>query len=412
MVVGGGPCGSATAIRLLQLGFEVVLLERETFPRFRIGESLLPYNRRMFEELGLEGRLAGVGFPCKRGAQFHLANGSASTSFIFRQGRFTDEPEALQVERSRFDCILLERVRELGGDIRHGWLARSVQEDADGVELEVTDARGEAVAVRGDWLVDATGRANWTGGLGGLREPYRDLRKVSVFGHFDGVGRDEGERGEDTVIFRLRQGWFWSIPLSAERTSVGCVVERQAFDAAGCSPQELFHRLVAASPPLAKRMRAAQLAGELHVEADFSYRNRSFTGLRTLRAGDAAGFIDPIFSSGVFLAMHSGMEAARAIARASKAGGDSAAAFRVYSQEVGAAMDLYLGMVRRFYSKEFMEVLLHPHPRWGIAASVNAILAGDVRPRWGIRWRLRLFYGLVWLQRWVRIAPRVEFGSV
>jgi len=409
IVIGGGPGGSSAATFLTRAGKRVLVLEKERFPRFHIGESLLPYNRRIFDEMGVLPALEAAGFPKKFGAQFHLGNGSKCTKFVFREGKFTREPEAFQVERAKFDHILLKHAAASGAEVREGWAAGKFGSDAVGISVEARSDSGEARTFHARFLIDASGRGNLTGNQEGLRVIHPKLRKLAVFGHFSGVRVDDGEKAGDTVIVRLDNKWFWLIPLSAEKVSVGCVMDKDEFAAPKESPTAVFHRLVQSSLPMRERMQAAQLVGEMHVTSDFSYRNRRLVGPRLLRVGDAAGFMDPIFSAGVYLAMHSGKLAANAVIESLAANDDGLPRFAAYDRRVTDSMKFYWEMVENFYTTPFMEVFLEPRNKFNLPAAVNAVLAGELEGGWAMRWRMRVFFWIVKLQARWPLVPRISF---
>ena len=412
LVIGGGPGGSTAATFLAQAGRRVLVLEKEVFPRFHIGESLLPYHQGLFAEMGVLPKLEALGLIRKTGAQFHLGNGSKSLFLVFRNGRFTREPAAYQVERATFDHVLLKHARDCGAEVREGVTVTKFSSNDKGVTLYVRDSDGKVEMLHGRFLIDASGRGNLTGNQEGLREIYPRLKKVAVFGHFTNVARDAGEKGGDTVIVRLENKWFWLIPLSAEKTSVGVVLDQEEFARARESPEAMFTRLWQSSPPLAQRMREAELLGSMHTTGDFSYHNRRLVGQRLLRVGDAAGFMDPIFSAGVYLAGYSGRLAAHAVIESLAADNDGAARFARYERRIGRAMGKYWELVEGFYTTPFMELFLEPRHRYSLPAALVALLAGELEGGWKIRWRMRAFFWLIKMQARRPLVPRISFAPM
>lgn len=409
LVIGGGPAGTTVATFLAKAGVQVRLLEKERFPRFHIGESLLPYNQPIFHDLGILPELERAGFPRKLGVQFHLSNGSKKIEFLFRDGRYTKEPNAFQVERSKFDQILLENAKSNGVEVCEGTTVTAVSQTADEVLVKAKSDTGESSEWSADYLVDASGQASFTGVQEGTRQFHETLKKVSIFGHFKNVTLSEGDHAGDTVIVRDRERWFWLIPIGENKISVGVVVDKTELTESNLEPSELFHESIKTSSVMRDRMQSAVATMPLKTSGNFSYSNDSLVNGRILRVGDAAGFIDPIFSSGVYLAMRSGRKAAEAITRVIQHSENHTQPFLQYEKNFRRSFDFYLKMVEQFYTMPFMEIFMEPRDFLRIPDAVNAVLAGELADSFSLKWRMWLFFRLVKRQAKHSIVPRISF---
>jgi FADH2-dependent halogenase len=409
IIIGGGPGGSAAATYLARAGRKVLVLEKEHFPRFHIGESLLPYNRSLFEEMGVLPALEKAGFPTKHGAQFHLGNSSTRLKLQFRNGHFTRHTTAFQVERAKFDHLLLKHAGQSGAEIREGWTVAKFTNHPQSVQVHARNDQGETESFFARYLLDCSGRANVTGNQEQLRITHQKLRKVALFGHFEGVQLDEGTAAGDTVIIRLSNKWFWIIPTAPDRISVGLVIDQEEFAASGISPASLFQQVVESSPEMRERMKAARLQTSIQVTTDFSYYNRRLIGPRLLRVGDAAGFMDPIFSAGVYLAMYSGRLAARTVLECLASESGAARSLAAYEKRVFQALKYYWDLSLGFYTSAFMELFLQPRKVALVPDAVVAILAGELEGGWKLWWRRKFFFFLVGFHKRKALVPRLDF---
>jgi FADH2-dependent halogenase len=409
VIIGGGPGGSAAATFLGQAGRSVLVLEKEHFPRFHIGESLLPYNHALFREMGVLPKLEAAGFPRKLGAQFHIGNASRILKLVFRNGRWTKETQAFQVERAELDHILLKHAASCGAEVRHGWTVTKTGNEGGTVSVIAKNESGETHTFTGSFLLDASGRGNFTGNQEGMRIIHKNLKKIAIFGHFEKVYLDADEPGGDTVIVRLENQWFWVIPVSKTKTSVGLVMDQAEFTESKKSPMQIFDEVIASCFVMRERMKNAERVSTIQTTSDFSYHNKRLVGPRLLRIGDAAGFMDPIFSAGVYLAMYSGKLAAETVNKALTQKSDGVSLLPEYEKKVFHGMKFYWDMVEHFYTTPFMELFVQPRNRYRLPDAIVAVLAGELNGGWKIHWRLKMFFFLVKLQRKWPLVPRISY---
>jgi len=348
VVIGGGPAGASAAGFLAQSGIRVMVLEREHFPRYHIGESLLSATLPILEALGVLPAIEQAGFTRKPGGTFIWGRHAEPWSFFFREdpgGR----PHAYQVVRAEFDHLLLRHAAALGVDVREGHRVHETHYDGRRHVVRAANDAGGSLTATATYVIDASGQQALLGGRDRLREFNPFFKNLAVFGYFAGAQRLDGPLTGNILSAAFADGWFWFIPLHDGTTSVGAVVDARRFagEAAG-DPAPLYRRLVAACPAVAERVRAAELVSPVRVIRDYSYCSQRFYGPGYLLAGDAACFIDPVFSTGVHLACLSGYLAAQAVEVIVR-GGNEAAAQRRFDTRYRAAFERYVNFLYFFY---------------------------------------------------------------
>jgi flavin-dependent dehydrogenase len=408
IIIGGGPAGSTAAATLRQAGRSVLVLEKAKFPRFHIGESLLPYNRAIFDELGVWPKIQAAGFMLKRGAQFWMGDGSMRTRLDFSKGSFTEFPESIQVERAKFDDILLRHAEELGAEVQEEAIVTEHRVEKERVTVKYRAKDGSDHEVQAAFLMDASGLGNFTANRENLREYYPGHKKIALFGHYSGVQMPEGAEKGDILIIRRENSWFWMIPLEDNKTSVGLVLDQADFKALKQEPQQVFDEAVLNTRAVHERMINAQVITQGHVLTDFSYTNRKLVSDRLVRVGDASGFIDPIFSSGVMLAMSSGRAGAQAVQAALAAGKAMTFAMKRYEWTTRRHVSRFWMFIEKFYTKHFAQLFFQPNNRFRLLCAINCALAGRTQMTFGTWWRLRLFFTLVWIQKRFPLAKPIR----
>jgi len=405
-IIGGGPAGSVAGALLARSGRRVIVLERDKFPRFHIGESLLPFSMQAFTRLGLHEKFTRAGFMEKFGGEMYGACGGDGVKFYFEDGFRSQTDRSYQVTRADFDKVLLDHAAENGAEVREETSVEKIDFSDDAATLAISRKNGTPEEIRARYVIDASGRNSILSAKFKLKKNYQHLQKVSVFAHYDGMSRAAGRDGTLTRMVRAIDRWFWVIPLTATRTSVGVVLDGDVFKKSGLSAEDFLQEAIEEQPVLMEAMRDAERVTPVRTAADFSYRSTRLTGDRWMLAGDAAGFIDPVFSSGVFLAVLAGEQAADALHVVLDQPAKRRKLFARYERKINQAMDVYLRFVDAWYSKEFIEVFLHPQDLFQIPPAVNAVLGGNVGDSFAIKWRMWIFYMLVRLQRYLPLCPR------
>jgi flavin-dependent dehydrogenase len=402
VVVGGGPGGSSASTHLARAGLRVALFEREVFPRFHVGESLLPATLPVLERLGVHHAVAAQGFQVKRGASFFDQESGREQTFYFQEGKPWPS-HTYQVPRAQFDAVLLEHARAQGVAVRQPASVEAADFDAAGVTVTVAGpARTETVRAR--FLVDASGRDGFLASRVGARERVPNLGKVALFAHFRGAARAPGRDEGNIQIHVFDDGWFWWIPLAGDVTSVGSVLHARTVRAWPGPLEHLYAEMIRRCHRVAAGLAGAERVSSLHRVANFAYVNRPVVGDRFLAVGDAIAFVDPIFSGGVHIALQTGEMAAQAVASAFADGRFAASRFAAYERAAHRGMAPFFRFIHKYYEPAFFELFMNPKTFLGMQDAVLRVLSGGafLDLPWRSRASLGLLFGLARINTWVR----------
>lgn len=401
LVVGGGPGGSTIAAVLAARGHDVVVVEKAQHPRFHIGESLLPANVPLFEQLGIAEEVRKIG-QWKPGAEFVSDTYAKSNVFLFRAAPHLVSTYSYQVRRASFDALLFEYCRRQGARTVEN--TRVIAIDFASGERPVVTAlgpRAERLTWRPRFLVDASGRDTFLASQLSLKTVNKRNNSAAIFGHFDGVPRRPGEAEGIISIHLVEDGWFWMIPLPDGPMSVGLVGNPTLFKhRKGGSVADLFWSTVRSSKSVRERMTEARLLGDLATTSNYSYTAKRALGERFLMIGDAYRFIDPIFSSGVMIAMTSGVMGGAAVDRFLRDERAGRRALRRFARKVDRATAHLSWLMYRINDPVIRFLFLHPNNRFGLRDGLLSLLAGEIFDiSLGTRLRVLAFRALYYLMR-------------
>ena len=405
LIIGGGPAGSTAAALLAQQGRNVVLLEKAHHPRFHIGESLLPANVALFDKLGLREQIERIGMP-KYGIEF-VAPEYEQTSFVeFGDAWDKTMPYAWQVRRSVMDEMLFRNAAARGANTIEGCRVRDVEFDTDGatVHAEAEDGAGGKTqrAWRARFVLDASGRDTLLASKFRCKQKNPAHNSSALFGHFTNAQRLSGRTEGNISICWFEHGWFWFIPLADGTTSVGAVCWPYYLKSRDKPLREFFADTIALCPELARRLQAATLVGDaVHATGNYSYLSTHSSGERYLMLGDAYTFIDPMFSSGVYLAMHSAFDGAELVATALDRPHEYARGRKHFEANMRKGPREYSWFIFRVTNPSIREMFMRPANPLRVKEALLSLLAGDLygqTPIWGSLWALKGIYYLVSLK--------------
>ena len=355
IVIGGGPAGTTAAAVLAAKGRHVVVLEKEKFPRYHIGESLLPYGYFTLQRIGVLDRMKTSHFVRKHSVQFVGMSGRSSVPFYFSQQLAHEASATWQVLRSEFDQLLLDNARDKGAEVIEEITVRELIQPGTAVTgVRAVGKEGDTREFRAPITIDATGRDAFAVTRNGWKVRDAVLNKIALWTYYKGALRDPGiDEGATTVAYLPGKGWFWYIPLANDVMSVGIVAEKEYLYQDTRDPATIFHREVEKNAWIGNHLAPGQQFGPYRVTGEYSYRSRHCAGDGLVLAGDAFGFLDPVFSSGVMLALRSGELAADAVDAALTTGDVSASRFAEYGAQFCQSIEAMRKLVYAFYNQEF-----------------------------------------------------------
>jgi flavin-dependent dehydrogenase len=404
--MGGGPAGSTAATLLSRLGRKVILLEKSHHPRFHIGESLLPMNLPLFERLGVLDKVQAMGV-FKPGADFEADNERGYNTFAFRRAIGNSPPHAYQVWRQDFDKMLFDHARANGADAREGHEVVAVEQvDSRCSHIDVNTDAGQSYRITAQYLVDATGRDTFLSAKKRLRRKNVEHQSAAIFGHFRGAEYRPGEDAGNISIYRFDHGWMWMIPLPNGVMSIGAVCRPAYLKQRKGRTVEFLLETLRQNEGVRSRMEHAELIdGDVRVTGNYSYDSTQMGGAGWVMIGDAFAFLDPVFSSGVYLAMSGAEQAATVVDTALREPRRESSLLRKLERRQRAGMKRFAFFIYRFNSPIMGRIFRQPRNIWQIEQGVISMLAGDLFDSPKVVRRLagfKLVYALTALRYFVR----------
>jgi flavin-dependent dehydrogenase len=400
LVIGGGPAGSTISTFLAQQGWKVTLLEKAHHPRFHIGESLLPLNMPLFDRLGVRAGVEGIGM-LKPGAEFNY-QGYKPAVYYFSQALDKSFPIAYQVRRSEFDHLLLRNSAARGVDVREGMKVTDVAfRPGLSTLVRAVDETGRAQAWAARYLVDASGRETFLAERFQMKQRNPEHNSAAIFGHYSGVERRPGADGGNISVYWFEHGWYWMIPLKDGAMSVGAVCWPYYLKSRRKPVDEFLWDTLRLNPLVAERMKDAKLLAPALATGNFSYQAERMFGDGWLIVGDAYAFIDPVFSSGVFLGMNSAELGAQVVDEMLRSGDVSvagnAARLRAYEKTLRRGLKTFSWFIYRITTPALRKMFMSPRNLFRMKEGILSLLAADIFRGTPIRFPLFMFKVIYYL---------------
>ena len=397
LVVGGGPAGSTIAALLAARGRDVVVLEKARHPRFHIGESLLPANVALFDKLGLRDEVEAIGMP-KWGVEFVSPDHEHRQFVEFADAWDKSMPYAWQVRRSELDELLFRNAAARGARTLEGHRVREVVFTSDGVDVDVELDDGARRRWNAKYLVDASGRDTLLANQLHCKRRNPRHNSSALYGHFTGAARLPGKLEGNITIFWFEHGWFWFIPLADGTTSIGAVCWPYYLKSRNKPLPEFFFDTIAMCPELAERLAAAELVDDcVHATGNYSYTSTKSSGERFLMLGDAFAFVDPVFSSGVYLAMQSAFDGAGVVEAVLDGSARAAPARRAFDRSVEHGPRQFSWFIFRVTNPTMREFFMAPQNPFRVKEALLSLLAGDIYGKTPIWRSIRVLKSLYYL---------------
>jgi len=403
LVIGGGPVGSTVSALLAEKGWSVTQLEKDSHPKFHIGESLLPMNLPIFKKLGVLDKVDEIGIR-KYGVEFNCESRDKPTTYYFANALDKNHPYAYEVQRDHLDKMLFENAKSKGVAGLEDMRVVNVEFKEDGSSItEAKDKDGNLHQWQAKYLVDASGRGTVLGNKFKTKQRSKDHNSAAVFGHFSGVERRQGKDEGNISIYWFEHGWFWFIPFKDGTMSVGAVCWPYYLNSRKVGVEQFLMDTLALCPAALARMRDAKLISPVTATGNFAYRLSEMSGKGYLIVGDAFAFIDPVFSSGVLLGMNAGLHSVDVVDGILRNPANEHKLLRNYKKMVLGGLTTFSWFIYRITQPTMRNMFMGPRNWFRVEEGVMSLLAGDLFSETKVKRPLfffKIIYSIAYMLNW------------